>query len=136
MSRKKNELQTKALLLRILRKKKLRALYITCARRPRTTFFKFSIHLSVRKSWEKLDKYMENLKQALEKFKHRYAPIFFSTILCFVALVYKSYIFFFRTPALRKLFDFRFSYEHCHCSHVCLIVKMASRTMTRSIRYP
>ena len=34
---------------------------------------------------------MENLKQALEKFKHRYAPIFFSTILCFVALVYKSY---------------------------------------------
>ena len=35
---------------------------------------------------------MENLKQASEEiFKHRYAQK--STILCFVALVYKSYFF-------------------------------------------
>ena len=40
-------------------------------------------------------KYVENLKRCkpLEKFKHTYAPIFFSTILCFVALVYNSYFF-------------------------------------------
>ena len=37
---------------------------------------------------------MENLKQASEKFKHRlHLKSFFSTILCFVVLVYKSYFF-------------------------------------------
>ena len=40
---------------------------------------------------------------------------------------------FFRTAVLRKLFDFRFSYKHCNFSHVCLLVKMASQTVTRSI---
>ena len=34
---------------------------------------------------------------------------------------------------LRKLFDIRFSYKHCNFSHVCLLVKMASKTVTRSI---
>ena len=35
---------------------------------------------------------------------------------------------------LWKLFDiYRFSYKHCNFSRVCLLVKMASKTVTRSI---
>ena len=34
---------------------------------------------------------------------------------------------------LRKLFDIRFSYKHCNFSRGCLLVKMASKTVTRSI---
>ena len=34
---------------------------------------------------------------------------------------------------MRKLFDIRFSYKHCNFSRVCLLVKMASKTVTRSI---
>ena len=48
------------------------------------------------------------------------------------ALVYNSF-FFFRTAVLRKLFDIRFSYKHCNFSRVCLLVKMVSETVTRSI---
>ena len=40
---------------------------------------------------------------------------------------------FFRTAILRKFFGIRFSYKHCNFSHVCLLVKMASKTVTRSI---
>ena len=40
---------------------------------------------------------------------------------------------FFKTAVLRKLFDIRFSYNHCNFSRVCLLVKMASKTVTRSI---
>ena len=32
-----------------------------------------------------------------------------------------------------KLFDIRFSYKHSNFSRVCLLVKMASKTVTRSI---
>ena len=32
-----------------------------------------------------------------------------------------------------KLFDIGFSYKHCNFSRVYLLVKMASKTMTRSI---
>ena len=71
---------------------------------------------------------MENLKQA---FRHRCAPKFLSAILCFVALVY-NYIFF-STAVLRKLFHIRFSYKHCDFSQVCLLVKMASKTVRGSI---
>ena len=42
-------------------------------------------------------------------------------------------IFFFRSAVLQKLFDIRFSYKHCNFSRVCLLVKMASKTVTRSI---
>ena len=42
--------------------------------------------------------------------------------------------FFFRTAVLRKLFDIRFSYKHCNFLPVYLLVKMASKTVTRSIR--
>ena len=34
---------------------------------------------------------------------------------------------------MRKLFDIRFSYKHCNFSRDCLLVKMASKTLTRSI---
>ena len=44
-----------------------------------------------------------------------------------------SSIFFFRTFVLRKLFDIRFSSKHCNFSPACLLVKMASKTVTRSI---
>ena len=64
----------------------------------------------------------------LEKFKHRYAPKFLSTILCFVALL--QFIFFFNKAVLRKLFDIWFSYKHYNFSQVCLLVKMASKTVT------
>ena len=56
---------------------------------------------------------------------------FFRRILRSEALVYKSY--FFRTAVLRKLFDIRFSYNHCNFRRVCLLVKMASKTVTTSI---
>ena len=40
---------------------------------------------------------------------------------------------FFRAAVLRKLIEIRFSYKHCNFSRVCLLVKMASKTVTRSI---
>ena len=58
----------------------------------------------------------------------------FRRILRSEALVYKSY--FFRTAVLRKLFDIRFSYKHCNFSRICLLVKMASKTVTRSMLSP
>ena len=54
---------------------------------------------------------------------------FFSRILRNEALGYKSY--FFGTAILRKLFEIRFSYKHCNFARVCLLVKMASETVTR-----
>ena len=56
---------------------------------------------------------------------------FFSRVLRNEALGYKSY--FFGTAILRKLFEIRFSYKHCNFARVCLLVKMASKTVTRSI---
>ena len=47
-------------------------------------------------------------------------------------LAYNSY-FFSRTAVLRKLYDIRFSYKHCNFSRVYLLVKMASKTVTRAI---
>ena len=40
---------------------------------------------------------------------------------------------FFRTAFLRKLFDIRFPYKHCNFYPDCLLVKMPSKTVTRSI---
>ena len=62
---------------------------------------------------------------------HVTASNFFRRILRSEALVYKHI--FFRTAVLRKLFDIRFSYKHCNFSHICLLVKMALKTVTRSI---
>ena len=36
----------------------------------------------------------------------------------------------FRTAVLRKSFNIGFSYKHCNLSRVCLLVKMASKTVT------
>ena len=38
-----------------------------------------------------------------------------------------------KTAVLRKLFDVRFSCNHCNFSRICLLVKMASKTVTGSI---
>ena len=40
---------------------------------------------------------------------------------------------FFTTAVLRKFFNIGFSYKHCNFLHICLLVKMASKTATRSI---
>ena len=61
------------------------------------------------------------------------STVFVSRILCCVAQVYKSFFFFFRKAVLRKLFDIRFSFIHCNFLRGCLLVKMASKTVTRSI---
>ena len=87
--------------------------------------------MSVRKSRENYRQIYGKSKASLwRNLSTGTSPNFFRTILCFVALVYNWY--FFRTAVLRKLFDIRFSYKHCNCSHVCLLVKMASKTVTRS----
>ena len=57
----------------------------------------------------------------------------FKRILRSEALVYKS-SFFFRTAVLRKLLDIRFSYNHCNFSRVCLLVKMASKTVIFEVK--
>ena len=40
----------------------------------------------------------------------------------------------FGAATVLKLFDIRFSYKHCNFSRVCLLVKTASKTVTRSIK--
>ena len=62
---------------------------------------------------------------------HVTPSIFSGRILGSEALLYKSY--FFQNSRLRKLFDIRLSYKHCNFSLVYLLVKMASKTVTRSI---
>ena len=75
--------------------------------------------------------YRKFKKVVLGLLAHATPSICFSRILRSVALVDNSY--FFRTAVLRKLFDIRFSYKHCNFSRVCLVVKTASKTVTRSI---
>jgi len=75
--------------------------------------------------------YRKFKKVVLGLLVHLTPLIFFSKILRSEALVYKSY--FFRRAVLRKLLDIRFSYKLCNFSRVCLLVKMASKTVTRSI---
>ena len=77
--------------------------------------------------------YRKFKKMVLGLLAHATPSIFFSRILRSVALVDNSY--FFRTAVLRKLFDIRFSYKHCNFSRVCLLVKMTSKTVTRSIGF-
>ena len=95
-------------------------------------FLKIFIHLSVRSPGK-------NYRQIYGKSKASFwknlstdtPPKFFCKILCFVASVNNLY--FFRKAVMRKLFDIRFSYKHGNFSRVCLLVKMASKTVTRSI---
>ena len=78
-------------------------------------------------------KHMENPKANLWKnLSTGTPPKCFRTILCLLQLQFTIDIFF-KTAVLRKLFDIRFSFKHCNFSPVCLLVKMASKTVTRSI---
>ena len=94
--------------------------------------FRFSIYLSVISRDFLTDKCIENLKSGSRSsiLVHVMPSNFFRRILRSEALLYKSY--FFITAVLRKLFDIRFSYNHCNFFRVCLLVKMASKTVTRS----
>ena len=97
------------------------------------SYFRFSIHLSeifLGLSYGQM--YRKFKKVVLSLLVHVTPLIFFSRILRSEALVYKSY--FFRRAFFRKLFDIRFSYKHCNFSRVCLLVKMVSKSVTRSIQ--
>ena len=93
---------------------------------------KFSIHQSVRKS-------RENYRQIRGKSKESlWRNLITGTPQTFLGQSFALYLQFtidilFRTAVLRQLFDIRLSYKHCNLSHVCLLVKMASKTLTRSI---
>ena len=105
---------------------------VTCARRPRTTF-KICYTFVCKKSPGKIaDKY----SKPLEKFKHRYAPKMFKNnpSLCSFSL---RLIFFSEKPFYGNYSTLAvsFSYKCCNFSHVCLLVKMAWQTVTRSIRH-
>ena len=75
---------------------------------------------------------MENLKQASGEIQARVRPQNFLGQ-SFALLLSFTIDILFRTAILWKLFDIRFSYNHCNFSCVCLLVKMASKTVTRSI---
>ena len=97
-------------------------------------FLFFSIHLSVRK-------FLENYRQINGKSKEslwgnlstRTPPVYLRQ--SFALQLQFTIDILFRTAVLRKLFDIRFSYKHCNFSRVCLLVKMASKTVTRSIAF-
>ena len=75
---------------------------------------------------------MEKLKQALNlNLSTVTAPkiCWLNPLLCSFSL---QFIFFSRTAVLQKLFDIGFSYKHCNYSRVCILVKMASKTVTKS----
>ena len=93
-------------------------------------FLRFSTHLSVRKSRANYRQIYGKSKESLWR-NLSTPPNFFRTILCFVPQFTSDILF--RTAVLWKLFDIRFSYNHCNFSRVCLLVKMASKTVTRFI---
>ena len=71
-------------------------------------------------------------KTRLDAFWHSYIrPIFFlkSFSYCQKFPIHD----FFRSDVLWKLFDIAFPYKHCYFEPVCLLVKMASKTVIRPI---
>ena len=78
------------------------------------------------------DKHMGNLKQASGEIS---AQVRLQNFLgqSFALQLQFTIDIFFRTSVLRKLFDIRFPYKHCNFSRICLLGKMASKTVTRSI---
>ena len=95
-------------------------------------FLKFSINLFMRKSREDYRQICGKSKASLQRnLITSTPPKLFRTIPCFVALVYNLY--FFRKAVMQKLFDIRFSCKHCNFSRICLLFKIASKTVTRSI---
>ena len=75
---------------------------------------------------------MENLKQASGEIQARVRPLNFLGQ-SFALLLSFTIDILFRTAILWTLVDIRVSYNHCNISRVCLLVKMASKTLTRSI---
>ena len=75
--------------------------------------------------------YMINSFLVLGLLVHVTPPVFFSRILRSEALVYKLY--FCQNSRSPEFFDIRFSYKHYNFSRVCLLVKMALKTLTRSM---
>ena len=95
-------------------------------------YIRVSIHLSIifpglsyRQMYRKFKKVVLGLPE------HVTLSIFSSIEYLGVKLQFTNHIFF-RTAVLRKLFDVRFSYKYCNFLRVCLLVKMASRNVTRS----
>ena len=73
-------------------------------------------------------------KTRLDAFWHSYIPpIFFlkSFSYCQKFPIHE----FFRSDVLWKLFDIGFPYNHCYFEPVCLLVKMASKTVIRPINF-
>ena len=99
-------------------------------------FLKFSIHLFVRESQENYrqinGKSKASLWRNLSYAQVRPPPPNFLGQCFALQLQFTSHIFF-RKAVMRKLFNIRFSYKHCNFSRICLLVKMASKTVTRSI---
>ena len=88
--------------------------------------------MSVRKSRENYRQIYGKAKASLwRNLSTGTPPKFFRTILCFVALVYNWY--FFENSRFTEIIRhyIRFSYKHGNFSHVCLLVKMALKTVTR-----
>ena len=94
--------------------------------------FKFPMHLSVRNSPENYRQIYGKSKDSLWRNLAQVRPQIFLGQSFALQLQFTIKIFF-RTAVLPKLFDNRFSYKYCNFSHVCLLVKMASKTVTRSI---
>ena len=78
--------------------------------------------------------YRKYLKKVLGLLMHVTPSNFVSRILKSEALIYNSQ--FFQSSRFTEIIRHlnRFSYKHCNFSRVCLLVKMASKTVTRSIR--
>ena len=106
----------------------------TCAYISPDACFRFSIYLSVifflglsyRQMYRKFKKVVLGLLTHV-------TPSIFSVESLGVKRQFTNIDIFFRTAVLRKLFDIRFSYKHCNFSHICLLIKMALKPVTRSI---
>ena len=97
-------------------------------------FLKFSIHLSVKISWEKLQTNIWKIwSKLLEKFKHSNSSqnLLLKPLLCTFSL---KFIFFSEQSFYGNYSTLdSHAYKYCNFSRVCLLVKMASKTVTRSI---
>ena len=96
--------------------------------------FRFSIYLSVifflGLSYRQMHR---KFKKVVLGLLTHVTPSIFSVESLGVKRQFTNIHIFFRTAVLRKLFDIRFSYKHCNFSHICLLIKMALKPVTRSI---
>ena len=71
----------------------------------------------------------------MEKFKYSNDPQNLLVKSC-VALVYIYSSCVFQVIRFMELFNIGFSYKHYNFSRICQLVKMVSKTVTRSIAFP